>query len=41
MKDKMKSFVEDNFGELMKVGIAVGLVILSLIITLVIILIAS
>jgi hypothetical protein len=40
MKDKISSFVEDNFTELSKVGIAIGLVILASIITLLIILIA-
>ena len=40
MKDKLNSFVEENFNKLVKVGIAVTVVILSLIITLLIILIA-
>ena len=40
MKGKLTSFVEENFNELVKVGIAVAVVILSLIITLLIILVA-
>lgn len=40
MIDKLTAFIEENFNELVKVGIAVAIVILSLIITLLIILVA-